>query len=372
MAEHGLTAEDWGGDVPVIPLSAMSGEGVNDLLDRILLQSEMLELAYNPNRNAVGVVLEVTKDPKQGVLTSLLLMSGTMKVGDIIMIHNTYGKVRKMTDWTGKDMKVAHGGDPVMILGMQDVPEPGRVAEVTDTERQAQDRISAVVEQEKSQKEGGGMQAMIAQMANGEMITTLNVIVKADSYGSLEAVKYSLASIPAPENMVVKIIHSDVGTFGEADIALAHAAGALILGFNVPIPASIIKKAQTMHVNIKTYDIIYEMNDYVDAVLKGMIVIEEKEVVIGKLTILAIFFKKEKEMIIGGKVSEGETRNGAMFRVWRKGETEEEVIAQGRITSLQRGQDNVDKVLVGHECGMKVRTSKKILEGDVLEFYVME
>jgi translation initiation factor IF-2 len=136
-------------------LSAVSGEGVDDLLERILLQSEMLELAYNPKRNAVGVVLEVTKDPKQGVQTTILLMTGTMKVGDIIMVHNTYGKVRRMVDRSGKEIKVAHGGDPVMILGMQDIPEPGRVAEVTDTERQAQERIAAVIEQEKSQKESG-------------------------------------------------------------------------------------------------------------------------------------------------------------------------------------------------------------------------
>jgi translation initiation factor IF-2 len=155
-------------------------------------------------------------------------------------------------------------------------------------------------------------------MQSGETLN-LNVIVKADSYGSLEAVKYSLAGLPTPENMTVKIISSDVGTFGEADIALAHAAGAIIIGFNVPIPASIVKKGQTMGVTIKTYDIIYEMNDYIDGILKGMIVIEAKEVIIGKLNILAIFFKKEKEMIIGGKVIEGETRNGAQFRVWRMG-----------------------------------------------------
>lgn len=166
MAEHGLTPEDWGGDIPVVHVSAMTGQGIPALLEQIILHAEMLELAYNPDRNAVGVVLESTKDPKQGILTTMLLMTGTMKVGDILMIHNTYGKVRKMLDWTGKEIKTSTGGDPVMILGMQDLPEPGRVAEVVNTERQAQQRIALVVETEKAQKDAGGLQAMMSQIAS--------------------------------------------------------------------------------------------------------------------------------------------------------------------------------------------------------------
>jgi translation initiation factor IF-2 len=179
--------------------------------------------------------------------------------------------------------------------------------------------------------------------------------------------------MPVPENMTIKIIHSDVWTFWESDISLAHAASAMIFWFNVPIPASIIKKADQMKLKIKTYDIIYEMVDYIDGVLKWMIKIEVKEVGIWRLTILGVFFKKEKEMIIGGKVTEWETRNGAEFRVWRKWESgEDEIIGQGRITSLKRDQENVSKVAVWYECGMKVRVSKKVVEGDTLEFFVME
>lgn len=374
MAEHGLVPEDWGGNVPVIPVSSVSGQGIDDLLEQIVLQAEMLELQYNPERNWVCVVLEAHKDPKQGILTTMLVMTGTLKVGDILMIHNTYGKVRKMLDWKGDEIKIVHGWDPVMILGMQEVPEPGRVAEVVDTERQAQDKISLVKDEEKAQKDAGGLQNLITQVASGEL-TTLHVILKANSFGSLEAAKYALQTMEVPENMTIKIIHSDVGTFGESDLSLAHAASAMIFWFNVPIPASIIKKADQMKLKIKTYDIIYEMTDYIDSILKWMIKIELKENVIGKLTILGIFFKKEKEMIIGGKVTEWETRNGAEFRIWRKWETEsgeEEMIGQGRITSLKRDQENVSKVAVWYECGMKVKISKKVLEGDVLEFYVME
>jgi len=372
MAEHGLVPEDWGGNVPVVPVSGLTGQGVEDLLENIVLQTEMLELQYNPQRNAVGVVLEATKDPKQGVLTTILLMTGTLKVGDVVMIHSTYGKVRKMLDWTGKEISIAQGGDPVMILGIQDVPEAGRVAEVVDTERQAQDKISLVGEKEKAQKDASSLQNTISQIASGDQ-ATLNLVVKADSYGSLEAAKHALEIMPTPENIAIKIIHSDVGTFGESDISLAHASGAIILWFNVPIPASINKKALQLKIVLKTYDIIYEMIEYIDGILKGMIKIEEKEVYLGRLTILGIFFKKEKEMIIGGKVTEGKVKNGAQFKIWRKWESgEDEIIGQGKVTSLKRDQENVDEVNVGYECGMKVRLSKKVVEWDSLEFFIME
>lgn len=371
IAEHGLTPEEWGGNVPVIPVSAMTGQGIEDLLEQILLQAEMLELQYNPERNAVWVVLEANKDTKQGVLTTLLVMTGHLEVGDIIMIHNTYGKVRKILDWKWDETHVAAWWDPVMILGMNEVPEPWRIVETVDSEHIARQKIATVLEKEKAQKDSSGLQNMMAQIASGDL-TTLNIILKADSFGSLEAAKYALESMPVPENITIKIIHSDVGIFWASDLWLAQASNAMLFGFNISIPASIIKKAEQMKLAIKTYDIIYEMTDYIDGILKGMIKIEAKEVIIGKLEILGVFFKKEKEMIIGWKVTEGEARNGADFRIWRKGEAELEVVGQWHISSLKREQENVNKVAEWYECGMKVRVSKKVAEGDILEFYVME
>lgn len=372
MAEHGLTPEDWWGDIPVIPVSAMSGQWIDSLLEQILLQAEMLELQFNPDRNAVGVVLEANKDTKQGILSTLLIMTWSLEVWDILMIHNTYGKVRKMLDWSGKEVKKVFWGDPVMILGMQEIPEPWRIAEVVDTEHQARQKIASVLEKEKAQSDASGLQNMMAQIAAGD-VTTLNIILKADSFGSLEAAKYALQSMEVPENITIKIVHSDVGVFGDSDLGLAHASNAMIFGFNISIPASIIKKADQMKISIKTYDIIYEMTDYIDGILKWMIKIEAKENIIGKLDVLGVFFKKEKEMIIGWKVIEWEARNGVEFRMWRKGDSGElEIIWQGRITSLKRDQENVSKVAEGHECGLKVRISKKVLEWDILEFYVME
>lgn len=164
LAEHGLTPEDWGGNIPLVPVSAMTGQGVDELLETISLHAEMLELKYNPTRNGVGIVLEATKDSKQGVLSTILLLTGKLNVGDIVMIHNTYGKVRKMLDRTGKETKHVEGGDPVMILGLSDVPEPGRVAEVVNNEREAQNKISKILEKEKEKQDEGGLAQLMSKI----------------------------------------------------------------------------------------------------------------------------------------------------------------------------------------------------------------
>lgn len=371
LAEHGLTVEDRGGNVPVVPVSAMTGQGIDDLLETITLHAEMLELQYDPSRNGVGVVLEATKDSKQWVLTTLLLLTGKLNVGDIIMVHNTYGKVKKMLDRTGKETKHVEGGDPVMILGLSEVPEAWRVAEVTANERDAQAKIAKIVEKERANQWDNALAQLMSKIQSGDTVQ-LNIIVKADSFGSLEAAKYAIQSITPPENLSIKIVHADVGNFGESDLSLAQASGAIMLGFNTSINAALAKKAEQMKLTMKNYEIIYEMTDYIENILKGMVVVEEKEVYLGKLNVLGVFYKKEKDMIIGGKVIDGEIRNGASFRIMRGEGEEAEIYTQGKVISLKREQENVDKVAVGYECGMKVRVGKKIAEGDILEFYVME
>lgn len=371
ISEHGLTPEDWGGNVPMIQVSSVTGQGITDLLDMIVLQAEMLELAYNPTKPGVGVVLEATKDSKQGVLTTILLLTGKLNVGDIIMVHNIYGKVKKMLDRTGKETKHVEGGDPVMILGLSEVPEAGRVAEVVASEREAQAKIEKIRVKDKENQNDGSLAQIMTKIQSGDNVQ-LNIILKADSFGSLEAGKFALQSIACPENLSIKIVHSDVGNFGESDLALAQASQGLLLGFNISLNAGLLKKADQSKLTMKNFDIIYELTDYVENVLKGMVIIEQKEVYLGKLNVLGIFYKKEKEMIIGGKVIDGEIRNGASFRLTRGEGDEAEIFTTGKITSLKRDQENVDKVNVGYECGMKVRVGKKIVEGDVLEFYVME
>ena len=291
LAEHGLQPEDRGGDVMIIPCSAMTGQGVDDLLDAVLLQYEMLELQYDPKRNAVGVVVEAHKDAKKWVTTTMLLMTWTLRIGDIITIHNTYGRVRRMTDWTGKQVKEAVGGDPVMILGVQDLPEPGRLAEVVNSDKEANTKISAIKDHEQSLSKEAMLQDIIQKIGQGDKVS-LKLIIKSDSFGSLEAIKHAAQQVELPENVELKIIHHDVGDISNSDLTFAQAAQAIVIGFNVSVSASLKKKADQMQVVIKEYKIIYEFIEYLHQLGQGMIVVEEKEVVTGKLEVLGIFFRK--------------------------------------------------------------------------------
>lgn len=375
IAQQGLQPEDRGGDTMVIPISAMTGQGIDDLLDAILLQYEMLELKYSPSRSAVWVVVEAHKDIKQWVTTSLLVMTGTLKVGDIVVAHDSYGKVRRMTDWTGKTVKSATGGDPVMILGIQNLPEPGRIVEVMATEKEAVKKIAAIQEHEQEFSKEAVLQSLADKIGQGDMVS-LKLILKADSFGSLEAIKHAATQVDLPNNVELKIVHADVGSISDGDVTFAQAADAILVGFNVWASGSLKKKADQLKVIIKEYDIIYQFIEYLEKVGKWMLVQEEKEVRIGKLEVLGIFFKRGKDMIVWGKVIEGIAKNGAKFKIFR--DDDDQVITDnedertptviGTITSLQKEQDSVAEVKEWHECGMKVRTSKKIEQGDIIEF----
>lgn len=365
LTEHGLVPEERWGDVPVVPVSSMTGQWLDLLMDTILLKAHELNLRYNPKREAVCVVLESHRDSKQGVTTTLLLLTWSLKVWDVLVIKNTYGRVRRMLDRKGKEMKIAYGGQPVLILGIPEVTEPGSIAEVVKNEKIASDRVSAFKKETVHQTHT--LAGLMNKLTQGEHVQ-LNLILKADTRGSLEALKQAIGSASLPETVEIKVVHSDVGTFSESDLALAQASGALLLGFSIPLHASLKKRAELLQVQMKSFDIIYELIDYLHQLVQGMVIIEQKEVVIGQLKVLGIFYKKEKEMIIGGKVMQWKVRNGAMFRVLRG----EEILSTGTVTSLKRDQENVDEVSEGHECGMKVKVGKKIEENDILEFYVME
>jgi translation initiation factor IF-2 len=376
LAEHGLQPEEWGGETMLVPVSAVTGQGINDLLDSILLQYELLTLRYSPSRPAVGVVVEANKDAKQGVTTSLLIMTGTLRVGDVIVIHNTFGRVRRMLNWKGEIIKEAKGGDPVVILGIQDLPEPGRLAEVVASDKEANKRIASLQEHEHTQHKDVLLQT-IEKIGKGDKVQ-LKLILKADSVGSLEAIKHASLKAVLPETVDLKIIHTDVGSITDSDIIFAQASRAFVIWFNVTASGTLKKKATQMGVQVKTYDIIYEYIDFLDAILKGMIVIEKREVVIGKLEILGVFFRKGKDMVIGGRVQEGKVTNGAKFRVWRPSDPQVDVegtplpFTTGSITSLQKEQESVKEVREGHDCGLKIKVSKKLELWDILEFFVME
>lgn len=369
IAKYGLTPEDWWGDVPVIGISSKTGQGIPELLEAILLQSEMLDLKYNPKRSAVGVIVDAHKDPKQGVVSTIIVMTGTMKIWDIVVAYNTYGKIRRMQNWLGKSMVSAVGGEPVQILGITELPEPGRIVEVVKNEKEAQEKIAQIQEHISKQSSESAVHQFISQLKSGaENESELRLILKSDGSSSLEALKQAVAGIPLPKNVTIKVVHSDVGYFSESDLALAQASWALLLGFNISMNAILKKKADNMKVEMKNYDIIYELTDYLTQLVQGMIIIDQHEVVVGKLEVLGVFFSKGKDMTVGGKVLEGKVKNKLKFRVLRW----EDIFCNWDIVSLHRNKDEVKEVGEGEEAGIKVSTGKKIEIGDILEFYEMQ
>lgn len=367
IGTHGLIPEERGGDVPLIGVSSKTGEGMDKLLDQILFQAELLNLRYDPNRPAVGVIIDAHKDAKQGILTSLIVLTGTLKVGDIVVVHNTYGKIRKMINSAGIATRTATGGEPVQILGINEVPEPGRVVEVVANDKEAQKRIE-IINDSSEKNSVSTLWSFLEQMKKNEG-AVLKIVCKSNGPSSLEAMNQALNQLPLPKNVSFKIIHSGIGDIVESDIGLAQASEAIVLWFNVGCSGMIKKRAENMKVSIKIFDIIYNLTDYITQVMKDMVEKEYREVERGKLNVLGVFYKKEKTMIIGGKVIEGKIGNGMRFRIENE---DPNLVITGEITSLQRETNSVKEVAEGYECGMKVKVSKKVSEGDILTFYEME
>ncbi|MDD2537655.1 MAG: translation initiation factor IF-2 [Candidatus Absconditabacteria bacterium] len=371
IAAQGLTPEEWGGETPIIGISSKTGEGIDLLLEQVLLQAEMLELKYNPNRAAVGVVVDSYKDPKQGVVASVIVLTGTLQMGNIVLAYNTYGKIKRMQNWKGQAVQKVVGGEPVQVLGFPELPEAGRIVEVVNNEKEAYNKVSLIQAQESSKSAGGAVQEFLSQLKSANAtnkISELRLILKAEGASSLEALQQAVQGLSLPKNVIIKTVHSDVGHFTESDVSLAQVSKSLLIGFNVSINSTLKKKAEQQKVEIKSFDIIYELTDYLSNLLLGMIEIEQEEVTVGKMEVLGIFFTETREMTIGGMVIEGKVKNKLKFRIHRG----EEIIGNGEILSLQRNKNQVKEVLAGEDCGMKVKMGKKILEKDVLEFWEMQ
>lgn len=370
VAKHGLTPEDWWGETPFVGVSSKTGQGIDLLLEYVLLQAEMLELKYNPDRQAVGVVVDAYKDPKQGVVASLIVLTGTLKNGDIIVAYNTYGKVRRMQNRLWKNTGKIVGGEPVQILGFTELPEPGRIVEVVSNEKEAHQRIAFIKESEAKTTGDGALQQFLAQLKAGDQskISELRLILKADGSSSLEALKQAVDGLALPKNVTIKVVHSDVGYFGESDLSLAQASKALLIWFSISMNALLKKKAEGLKIEMKVFDIIYELTDYLNNLLLGMVEVEKEEVVVGKLEILGVFHTETREMTVGGMVKEGKVKNKLKFRVYRG----DDILTNGEILSLHRNKDEVKEVNAGEDCGMKVKIWKRIEIGDTLEFYEMQ
>ena len=371
IAAQWLTPEEWGGDVPVIWVSSKTWEWIPKLLENILLQAEMLELRYNPNRSAVWVVLDSYKDAKQWVIASIIVLTWTLQVWNIIMAYNTYGKVKRMQNRKWTSIQKAVWWEPVQILWFTDLPEAWRIVEIVNNEKEAQHKVSVIQQQEASHKNEWAVKEFLAQLKawwQNNKVSELRLILKAEWASSLEALQQAVQWLELPKNVTIKVIHADVWQFTESDVSLWQVSKALLIWFNVSINAILKKKAEQQKVEIKSFDIIYELTDYLLNLLQWMVEVEKQEVTVWKLEVLWIFFTQSKEMTIWWMVTEWRIRNKLKFRVHRW----DDIICNWEILSLQRNKDQVKEVIEWEDCGMKVKTWKKIVEHDILEFYELQ
>ncbi|NSL51142.1 translation initiation factor IF-2 [Calidifontibacillus erzurumensis] len=370
LTEYNLIPEAWGGDTIFVMLSALKGQGIDELLEMILLVSEVEEFKANPNRPAVGTVIEANLDKGRGPVATLLIQNGTLKVGDPIVVGNTYGRVRAMVNDMGRRVKVATPSTPVEITGLHEVPSAGDRFVVFEDEKKARQigeaRAQKQLEQQRAERNKVSLEDLFEQIKQGDM-KELNIIIKADVHGSAEALSSSLQKIDV-EGVKVKIIHTGVGAITESDVILASASNAIIIGFNVRPDVNAKKTAEAEKVDIRLHRIIYKAIEEIEAAMKGMLDPEYEEKVIGQLEVREIFKVSKVGTIAGCYVTDGKVTRDAGIRLVRDGV----VIFEGEVDTLKRFKDDVKEVAQGYECGLTIKNYNDIKEGDIIEAYVME
>ena len=370
LTEHDLICEEWGGDTIIVPISAKTGMGLDELLEMVILTAEVQELKANPNRRAKGTVIEARLDKNRGPIATLLVQNGTLNQGDIVIAGTAVGRVRVMTNDKGRTVKTAGPSVPVEITGLAEVPAPGDEFNAVTDERMARE----LVEQRKQAAKDAAANAMqkvtldnlFAKMQEGQM-KELPLIVKADVQGSAEAVKASLEKI-SNEEVRVKVIHTGVGAINESDILLATTAGAIIVGFNVRPDAGAQASGQRANVDMRFYRVIYDAIDEIEAAMKGMLAPKFEEVIIGHAEVRMTYKVSAIGTIAGCMVKDGKVTRESQVRVLR----DNIVIHEGEIGSLQRFKDAAKEVTAGYECGMSVLKFNDIKEGDIFECFEMQ
>ena len=370
LAEQGLIPEDWGGSTICVPVSARTGEGITELLEMVLLTADILELKANPKRKARGLVIEAQLDKGRGAVATVLVQKGTLKVGEPIAAGSSYGKVRAMIDDKGRRVKVAGPSTPVEILGLNSVPNAGEVFVVCDSDKDARNFADTFVSQNREKmleetRSRMSLDDLFSQIQTGNL-KELELIVKADVQGSVEAVKQSLTKL-SNEEVVVKVIHGGVGAINESDVSLASASNAIIIGFNVKPDATAKATAEQEKVDIRLYSVIYKAIEDIEAAMKGMLdpIFEEK--VIGHAEVRQIFKASGVGNIAGSYVLDGVFERNCKVRISREGKQ----IFEGELASLKRFKDDVKEVKAGYECGLVFEGFNDIAEFDVVEAYKM-
>ncbi len=371
LTEYELIAEDWGGQTIMVPVSAHTKEGLDDLLDMILLVAEVKELKANPNRNARGIVIEAQLDKGRGPVATVLVQKGTLNVGDSIAVGTAYGRVRAMVDDKGRRVKKATPSMPVEILGLNDVPQAGEIFVATDSEKEARAFAETFIANNREKmlaetKSKLSLDGLFDQIQAGQ-IKDLNIVVKADVQVSVEAVKQSIVKLSNDE-VAVKVIHGGVGAINESDVMLASASNAIIIGFNVRPDNTAKSKAEEENVDIRLYRVIYNAIEDVEAAMKGMLDPTFEEKIIGHAEVRQTYKVSGVGTIIGGYLLDGKVLRNCKARLLR----DNIVIYEGELASLKRFKDDVKEVNSGYEFGMSFDKFNDIKEGDKIEFFVME
>ncbi len=372
LVEHGLVPEEWGGDTVMVPVSAKSGVGIENLLEMILLVAEVAELKANPKRQARGTVVEAKLDKNRGPVATLLVQKGTLKIGDNLLAGAVFGKVRAMFDYKGRKAKSAGPSVPIEVLGFAEVPEAGEIFISVKDDKDA--RLVAYKQQLKKREEElrkssrVSLDDLFKRIEEGE-IKDLNIIIKGDVQGSVEAVEQSLLKLnEETQEVKVNVIHAGVGGIKESDIMLASASNAIIIGFNVRPDANARKAAETEAVDIRLYRVIYDAIEDVKKAMSGLLEPELKEQIIGHVEVRQVFKVPKIGMVAGCYVSDGKVNKNASVRVVR----DSIVIAESNISSLRRFKDDAKEVLSGFECGIGLENYHDLKEGDIMEIFVME
>jgi len=370
MQQNGLTSEDWGGTVGVVKVSAKTGAGLSDLLERILMEAEMLELRANPKRKASGIVLEAQLEQGLGATASILVQDGTLHVGDVVVCGEHYGKVRSLISDKGERVKSAGPSIPVKVVGISGVPEAGDRLEICASEKEARQIADERVAEKRGKMLATSSIASaedIFSRLNSEEKSVLNIIIKSDVKGSGEAIEQSLAELPS-DKIKAEVITNAVGPICESDIDLAAAAGAIVVGFHVRVNPGVNDLAKKRGVDIRLYSIIYELLEDITDALAGRLEPEKREKVIGSARILQIFELSNGTRICGCRVDSGVIKVGAKARVRRS----KELIYNGEVASLRHFRDDVREMKAGMECGIRLDNFTDFTEGDEIEVYEIE
>jgi translation initiation factor IF-2 len=372
LAEIGMIPDEWEGDTIIVPLSAINKEGLEDLLEAIVLVADNLEILANPAGTVFGTVIEARIERGRGVMATLLVQNGTLRTGDVVIAGTAHGRIKAMFDFLGKRVKSAKPSMPVSVMGINEVPAAGDLFELVENEKEAREKASereiAADEAAQAQKSSITLEQIFERFQAGET-KELRLIIKADVQGSLEPIISSVQDIGVGE-IGVNILHADTGNISESDVMLASASDAVIVGFNTQPDSVAIRMAETEGISIRTYNIIYRLTEDIEKALKGLLEPEERKTVIGRAQVLAVFKVSRLGKVAGSRVLDGEIRRNAQIRVLRG--DDEELLYEGNIASLKRHQEDVREVRQGFECGIGLRGFNDFQEGDILECFVVE